>query len=165
MFTTICHTLNSVLQTICTKLYPQVLKMSWGCFPISSSKNSETAKEYKENSQRHNYRCFIFDQISEGYFSSVQLLSRVWLFVTPWTTACQASLSIANSWSLPKPMSIESVMAFNHVILWRPLLLQPSILPKSGSIQMSQLFASSGQSIGVSASRQSFQWTPRTDLL
>ena len=61
--------------------------------------------------------------------SSVQLLSRVWLFVTPWMAACQASLSITNSWSLPKPMSIESMMPSNHLILCCPLLLLPSILP------------------------------------
>ena len=62
-------------------------------------------------------------------FSSVQLLSRVWLFVTPWITARQASLSITNSWSSPIPMSIESVMPSNHLILCRPLLLLPSIFP------------------------------------
>ena len=63
------------------------------------------------------------------WFSSVQLLSRVRLFVTPWTTACQASLSITNSWSLPKLMSIELAMPSNHLILCRPLLLLPSIFP------------------------------------
>ena len=62
-------------------------------------------------------------------FSSVQLLSRVQLFATPQTTACQASLSITNSRSLLKLMSIESVMPFNHLILWRPLLLLPAIFP------------------------------------
>ena len=66
----------------------------------------------------------------EGHgISSVQSLSRVWLFVTPWTAIHQASLSITNCWSLPKPMSIESVMPSNHLILCRPLLLLPSILP------------------------------------
>ena len=60
---------------------------------------------------------------------SVQLLSRVWLFVTPWTAARQASLSITNSWSPPKPMSIESVMPSNHLILCHPLFLLPSIFP------------------------------------
>ena len=55
-------------------------------------------------------------------FSSVQSLSRVWLFVTPWTAACQASLSITKSWSLLKLMSIESVMSCNHLILCHPLL-------------------------------------------
>ena len=62
-------------------------------------------------------------------FSSVQLLSRVRLFVTPWTAACQASLSITNSQSLLKPMSIELVMSSNHLILCRPLLLLPPIPP------------------------------------
>ena len=61
--------------------------------------------------------------------SSVQLLSHVRLFVTPWTTAHQTSLSITNSCSLPKPMSIESVMPSNHLILCHPLLLLPSIFP------------------------------------
>ena len=61
-------------------------------------------------------------------FSSVQLLSHVLLFVTPWTAACQDSLSITNSWSLLKLMSIESVMTSNHLILCRRLL-PPSIFP------------------------------------
>ena len=62
-------------------------------------------------------------------FSSVQPLSHVWLFVTPWTTARQASLSITDSRSLPKLMSVESVMPSNHLILCCPLLLLPSISP------------------------------------
>ena len=62
-------------------------------------------------------------------FSSVQLLSRVWLFVTPWTVARQASLSITNSRSPPKPMSIVLVMLSNHLILCCSLLLLPSIFP------------------------------------
>ena len=62
-------------------------------------------------------------------FSSVQLLSRVRLFATPWIAAHQASLSIINSQSLLKLMSIELVMPSNYLILWCPLLLQPSIFP------------------------------------
>ena len=62
-------------------------------------------------------------------FSSVQSLSCVWLFVTPWTIALQASLSITNFWSLLKLMSIKSVMSSNHLILCHPLLLLPSIFP------------------------------------
>ena len=95
-------------------------------------------------------------------FSSVQSLSRGRLFETPWTAVHQASLSITNSWSLPKPMSIDLVMPSNHLILCRPLLLLPSIFPSikvfsfflifSRSFQMSQLFVSGGLSIGVSAS-------------
>ena len=96
--------------------------------------------------------------------SSVQSLSHVRLFATPWTAARQASLSITNSWSPPKPMSIESVMPFNHLILCHSLLLLPSF-PASGSFQMSQLFTSVGQSIGVSASTSVFpmntqDWSP-----
>ena len=61
--------------------------------------------------------------------SSVQSLSRVRLFVTPWNAICQASLSIASSWSLLKLMSIESVMPYSRLILCHPLLLLPSIFP------------------------------------
>ena len=61
--------------------------------------------------------------------SSVQSLSHVQLFVTPWTAACQASLSITNFWSSPKPMSIELVMSSNYLILCGPLLLLPSVFP------------------------------------
>ena len=60
---------------------------------------------------------------------TAQSLSRVQLFVIPWMAACQASLSITNSQSSPKPMFIESMMPSNHLILSRPLLLQPSIFP------------------------------------
>ena len=62
-------------------------------------------------------------------FSSVQFLSRVWLFVTPWAAACQASLSIINSQSLLRLMSIELMMPSNHLISCHPLLLLPSIFP------------------------------------
>ena len=79
----------------------------------------------------------------------VQSLGRVQLFATPWTTARQASLSFTISWSLLKLMSIESVTPSNRLILCRPLLLLPSILP---SIRVSQLFESCGQSVGASAS-------------
>ena len=78
-------------------------------------------------------------------FSTVQSLSRVQLLATPWTTTHEASLSITNSWSLPKHMSIESAMPSNHLILCRPLLL-PSLSQQQG------LFTSGGQSTGVSAS-------------
>ena len=64
-------------------------------------------------------------------FSSVQLLSRIQLFSIPWTAACQTSLSITNSQSLLKLMSIESVMPSYHLILCHPLLLPPSIFPSN----------------------------------
>ena len=91
-------------------------------------------------------------KLCSSNFPSVQSLSRIQFFATPWNAARQASLSITNSWSSPKPMSIESVMPSNHLILRRPLLLLPSSFPASESFQMSQLLASGGQSIGVLAS-------------
>ena len=98
-------------------------------------------------------------------FSSVQSLSRVRMSVTPWIAARQASLSIANSRSSLRLMSIESVMPSSHLILRRPLLLLPPIPPASESFPMSQLFAWGGQSTGVSASasfppRKSQGWSP-----
>ena len=79
----------------------------------------------------HNHACFnIFELLfSSTYFSSVQLLGCFWLFATPWTAARQASLSITNCQTLPKLMSIESVIPPNHLILCHPLLLLPSIFP------------------------------------
>ena len=71
----------------------------------------------------------LFQVYSLPQFSSVQPLSHVRLFATPWTEAHQASLSITNSQSLLKLMSIESVMPSHHLILCRPLLLLPSIFP------------------------------------
>ena len=85
-------------------------------------------------------------------FSSVQSLSWVQLFVTPWTAAHQASLSITNSWSLLKLMSIESMMPFNHLILCCPLLLLPSIFPSIRVFSNESVLRIRWPSIGVSAS-------------
>ena len=96
---------------------------------------------------------------------SVQLLSRVQLFATPWTTACQASLSITNSWSLPKLMSIESVISSNHIILSSP---SPPALNLSQHQGLFKWVSSSHQVAKVlefQLQHQSFQWTSRTDLL
>ena len=78
-----------------------------------------------------NWKCEMIHFISSWclQFSSVQLLSHVRLFVTPWTAVCQSSLSITNTWSLLKLMSIELVMPSNHLILCHPLLFPPSIFP------------------------------------
>ena len=83
-----------------------------------------------------------------SFIKSVQSLSCVQLFVTPWTVAHQASLFITNSWSLLKLMSIELVMPSNHLILCHPLSSCLKFLPASRSFPMSQFFASDGQSIG-----------------
>ena len=102
-------------------------------------------------------------------FSSVQSLSLVWLSVTQWTAACQASLSITNSWSSLKLTSIQSMMPSNHLILYLPFSSCSQSLPASESFPMSQLFTSGGQGIGVSAltsvlpmntqDRSSLEWT------
>ena len=85
------------------------------------------------------------------WLGSVQSLSHVQLFATPWTAAHQASVFITNSRSLPKLMSIELVLPSIHLILCGPLLLL-SIFPSTRVFSVSQLSASGGQSIGVSAS-------------
>ena len=90
-----------------------------------------------------------FTQKSLGIFSSVQPLSSVRVFATPWTAARQASLSFTISWSLLKLMSIELMMLSHHLILCHPLLLLPSIFPASRTFHMSWPFASGGQNIGV----------------
>ena len=92
-----------------------------------------------------------FSLITWG-FSSVQLLSRVLLFATPWTKEYQASLSITNSWSPPKLMSIELVMPSNHLILCHPLLLPPSIFPSIRVFSNESTLHIRWPSIGVSAS-------------
>ena len=85
-------------------------------------------------------------------FSSVQSLSHVRLFAIPWTTACQASLSITNSWSSPKLMSMELVIPSSHLILCHPLLLLPSMFPSIRVFSNEWAVHIRGQSIGVSAS-------------
>ena len=85
-------------------------------------------------------------------FSSVQLLSRVRLFATPWIASHQASLSITSSRSLLNLMSIESVMPSSHLILCLPFSSGPQSLPASGSFPMSQLFTWGGQCTGISTS-------------
>ena len=89
-------------------------------------------------------------QLFLNTFSLVQSLSRVRLFVIPWTAAHQTSLSFAISRSLFKLMSIESVMPSNHLILCSPLSSCPQPLPASGSFPKSHCFASGGKNIGAS---------------
>ena len=98
-------------------------------------------------------------------FSSVQSLSHVWLFVTPWITARQASLSITTSRSSLRLTSIESVMPSSHLIPCRTFSPCPQSLPASESFPMSQLLAWGGQSTGVSAlasflPKKSQGWSP-----
>ena len=100
------------------------------------------------------------------HFSPAQSLSRVRLFATPWTAACQASLSITCSCSSLKLMSIESVMPPNHLTLCRPLLFLPSTFPRfTESFPVNQFFISGGQILQFQLQHQCFQWIFRTDFL
>ena len=103
-----------------------------------------------------NFSWFLFFNVkplkTRSVSQSVQSLSRLQLFATPWITARQASLSITDSQSLLKLMPIELVMPSSHLILSVPFSSCPQPLPASGSFPTSQLFAWGGQSIGVSAS-------------
>ena len=98
-------------------------------------------------------------------FSSVQLLSCVRFFETPWTAACEASLFITNSRSLLKLMSIESVMPSNHLILCHPLLLLPSIFPSIRVFSNESVLCIKWPILEFQRQHQSFQWTLRADLL
>ena len=97
---------NIVLEVLATAIKQEKMMKDW---------------KGKRKACFHLYMTFI------EHISSVQLLGHVRLLVTPWTAARQVSLSITNSWSSPKPMSIELVMPSNHLILCRPLLLLPPI--------------------------------------
>ena len=102
---------------------------------------------------------------SSLHFSSVQSVSRVWLFATPWTAAHQASLSITNSRSLIKLMSIESVMPSNHLIPLPPLLLPPSIFPRISVFKWVSSSQQVAKVLEFQLQHQSFQWIFRTDFL
>ena len=114
--------------------------------------HSRSRDSFKLHNNRLCCVCLPIIQSVISQFSSVQSLSCVWLFATPWIAARQASLSITNSQSLLKLMSIELVMSSNHLILCHPLFLLPPIFPSIRVFSNGQLFASGGQSIGVSAS-------------
>ena len=96
--------------------------------------------------------CHSASILSDAQFPSIQSLGCVWIFATQWTAVRQASLSVTNSWSPPKPMSIVLVMPSNHLIPCRPLLLLPSIFPSIRVFSVSCLFGSGSWNIGASAS-------------
>ena len=132
------------------------IKKSYNSTTKDKQSNLKMSKRYEETflQRRYTNGQQAFEKMLNIFSHSVQLLSRVRLFVTPWTTAHQDSLSITNSWSLPKLMSIESVMPSNRLISSSviPFPSCPQSFPASRSFQMSQVFTSGGQTIGVSAS-------------
>ena len=118
------HTIfERIMQISCSLVYKK-----------ASTGNVQRTMYYPKNTGRQIMTCVVF--------SSVQSLSRVQLFATPWTAAHQASLSITNSRSPPKPMSIESVIPSNHLISVVPFSSCPQSCPASGSFPTSQLFTS-----------------------
>ena len=136
----------------------QILLCHWSKMPCLSSegphghsmgtRKSHPSLEFKPVFKQHQATW------SAGLLNteSVQLLSHVWLFVTPWTAAHQASLSFTISWNLLKLMSILLVMPSNHLILCHLLLLPPSIFPGIRVFSNESVLHINGQSIGVSAS-------------
>ena len=96
---------------------------------------------------------------------TVQLLSHVQIFATPWTAAHQAPLSFTVSWSLLKLMSIESVMPSNHLILCHPLLLLPSIFPSIRVFSSELALCIRWSKMEIQHQHQSFQWIFRVDFL
>ena len=98
-------------------------------------------------------------------FSSVQSLSHVRIFATPWTAACQASLSITNSLSSLRLMSIESVMPSNHLILCPSLLFPPSIFHSIRVFKWVSFSHQVAKVLEFQLQHQCFQWTPKIDLL
>ena len=137
-----------------SKPYPRTQIFQW---PLSYGVNwwmlSTQESQTKRNSSRKNFDGKIDTSWRRRIlqFSSVQKLSCVWLFANPWTAAIQASLSITNSHSPPKPMSIELVMPSSHLILYCPLLLLPSVFPTIKVFSNESALHTGGQSIGVSA--------------
>ena len=116
---------------------------------MSKGLNTCFFTEDVQMANKHMTMCSTFSLCS---VQSVQSLSCVQLFATPWIAARQASLSITNSWSLHKLMSIESVMPYSYLIFCRSLLLLPPIPPSIRVFSNEKLFAWGGQSIGVSVS-------------
>ena len=103
---------------------------------------------------------------NSGQFSSIQSLSPTWLFVTPWTAAHQASLSITNSWRLLKFMSIKLVRPPNHLILCHPLLFPPSIFPSIRVFSNESVLRIRWPKYwSFIFNIKSFQWIFRTDFL
>ena len=119
---------------------------------------------HEQESLIRNGIALIVNKGVQNTFSSVQLLSHVWLLVTPWITACQASLSsTTNSWSLLKLMSIESVMPSHPLSSPSPPAPNPS--QHQGLFQCVNSSHEVAKVLEFQRQHQSFQWTPRTDLL
>ena len=146
----VIYRFNAILAKLPAAFFTELKKQFFLSYrEMPQNPNSQTNIK-KENSWRDQF----------PVFSSVQSLSCVRLFETPWIAACQASLTTTNSWSPPKPMSIASVMPSNHLTLCCPLLLLLSIFPSI------RVFSNEvAKVLEFQLQQKSFQWTPRTVLL
>ena len=126
-------------------------------YVVKLLKSPGLGDEFKSQSERNKSNM-------ELYFIIVQLLSPVWLFATPWTAARQPFLSITNSQSLLKLMSIESVMPSNHLLLCHPLLLLPSIFPSIKVFSNESALHIRWPLLVLQLQHQTFQWTLRIDF-
>ena len=138
-------------------------------FPTDHPKNTICCEFVEPNNKKHFFypsaETIKVKEVIIHRFVVAELLNRVQLFATPWTAACKSSPSFTISLSLLKLTSIESVMSSNHHILCCPLYSCLQSFPASGSFLMSQLFASGGQSTGVSASASIHPMTIKTDFV
>ena len=146
----VIYRFNAILAKLPAAFFTELKKQIFLSYrEMPQNPNSQTNIK-KENSWRDQF----------PVFSSVQSLSCVRLFETPWIAACQASLTTTNSWSPPKPLSVASVMPSNHLTLCCPLLLLLSIFPSI------RVFSNEvAKVLQFQLQHQSFQWTPRTVLL
>ena len=151
-------------------LHKVVMKGNWDSYWISTNRENaggetDTGLDAKEEIQTSNTYNML-NNILTKVFSSVQSLSHVRLFATPWIAARQASLSITNSQSLPKLMSNESVMPSSHLILCHPLLLLPPIPPSIRVLSSeSTLRMKVAKVLEFQLQYQSFRWLFMTDFL
>ena len=125
--------------------------------------NEDTLKGHRR--QLDEFLKAMLENLNKTKYYSVQSLSHIQLFATPWTTAHQASLSITNSRSLLKLMFIALVMPSNHLILCHPLSLCFQSFPASGSFPMSWFFTSGDQILEFQLQHQYFWWIFRTNFL
>ena len=141
------------------------LRAQWGMLRFVQSTETGTADDQRSNRTRWRTGS---GQSSLPFLKVAvvvaQLLSHVWLFVTPWTVAHQASLSFTISWSLHKFMSFESVILSNHLILCHSLLLLPSIFPRISFFQWVGSLHEVAKVLELQLQHQSFQWIVKVDF-
>ena len=149
---------------------PQCIFDSFLWVPISNLKAIPSKHMWKNKTKQKKARfqscpLTVLSKAARRKLSSVQWLSHVQLFVTPWTAACQASLSITSSWSSLRLTSIESVMPFNHLILCHPLLFLSSIFPSIRVLSRVNSSHEVAKVLEFQLQHQSFQWIFRTHFL